>query len=258
MYQKFDVMLRMISTLRRLLLILIIMLISSACLLQYEYYKFEQELKRVNNSFSTLSLEKDEKQISITKLATLVNTSKPQKPVQELDDIITLDVDLYNDHSSEFNKIDGEDYLLDIIFQLYRYAPEGMQISAAAAMSYTEGGAGKQGVYKQTNNCFGIKAGPSWKGFVYDRTTQVVYKDYETAKKYGAGNDLFRAYSTMEESVKDYINLISIDRYRECLTAETPENYLIHLLNNGYGEKTSYSVWLYVINIYDLESYDLN
>lgn len=252
-------MLRTMNILRRLLLLLLFILILCVCLLQYEYYVFKKEYLTPSKCVPTIQvLEVDSQHASIDSLTVITPPITPIKLEEPEPDIITLDVYLYNDHDTEFNKIDGEEYLLDIIVQLYRYAPDDLHVSAAAAMSYTEGGAGKQGVYKQTNNCFGITAGPTWTGYVYDRTAKVVYKDYETAKKYGAGSDLFRAYNSMEESVKDYISLVTGNYYKDCLTTDCPEEYLMSLLEKGYGEAHSYSVWLAVMHMYNLKDYDLN
>lgn len=180
--------------------------------------------------------------------------TEPEKPV-ELPDIITVDVKLYNEYSENFNPEDGMKYLNDIKFYLEKYAPDGMYLSAASAMSYTEGGSGKKGVYRTTNNCFGIRATPQWDGYVFARSTCKVYKDYATAMKYGA-SDLFRAYDSMEDSVKDYVALISGDYYCGALQTESPKEYLRYILNKGYGEDHLLGMWLGVIDIYDLYEFD--
>ena len=169
--------------------------------------------------------------------------------------IKTIEVRLFNDHKLDFNLIDGRAYLDVVSIYLHKYAPEGMYLSAALAQAYTEGGAGKAGVYTLTNNCFGITATPSWEGYVFSRTTQLVYKDYSTAKAYGA-TDLFRAYDSIEDSVIDYVSLIQTERYDEALFTTSPKEYLSHLLNNGYGEKESLYVWMEMIDLYDLHEVD--
>ena len=182
-----------------------------------------------------------------------------EESVEEIiipDIITTLEVKLYNDTSAGFNLIDGRKYIEDIISYLKLYAPEGMFYSAASAMAYTEGGSGKSGVYTATNNCFGIRAYSSWDGYVYARSTGKVYKDYQTAVQCGA-SDFFRAYDSMEDSVKDYIKLISGDYYCAALETETPADYLAYVLSKGYGEAELHNMWLGVINIYDLTQYDM-
>lgn len=170
-------------------------------------------------------------------------------------DTITVNVKLYNNASEGFNKADGEEYLKDIYKYLKANAPDGMFYSAALAMSYTEGGAGKKGVYTRTNNCFGIRAGNGWDGYVYARSTGQVYKDYATSQKYGA-TDLFRAYNSMEDSVKDYIRLISGSRYYGALETDSPKEYLRYVLSKGYGESGLLDMWIGVINNYNLTQYD--
>ena len=194
---------------------------------------------------------------------TLPETEEPETtlpPVVEpevVPDIITtIEVKLYNDHPDDFNLVDGRAYLEDIVGYLRQYAPDGMLISAASAMAYTEGGAGKKGVYPYTNNCFGIRAYSSWNGYVYSRSTGLVYKDYDTAVSYGA-SDFFRAYNSMEESVIDYINLISGNYYNKVLETNSPAEYFSYVLSKGYGEPELYEMWLGVMDIYDLTQYDV-
>lgn len=172
----------------------------------------------------------------------------------EKDDIIFLGVKLYNDKSPTFNMTDGTEYLDDIAMLLKRYAPEDMLISAACAIAYTEGGSGKSGVYTVTNNCFGLRAGSTWDGYVFARSTGRVYKDYKTAVEYKAF-DLFRAYDSMEESVLDFINVMQ-NNYNEVLGTSTPRAYFKQLLSRGYGTKDIFSTWMYIVNLYDLTQYD--
>lgn len=180
---------------------------------------------------------------------------EPEPVIEELPDIITVDVKLYNNNKEGFNTVDGKEYLNDIKSYLEKYAPDGMFLSAASAMAYTEGGAGKQGIYKSTNNCFGIRAVPSWEGYVYARSTGKVYKDYKTSQKYGA-KDLFRAYDNMEDSVKDYVSLISGDYYCGALKTDSPKEYLRYIINKGYGETSLLNMWLGLIDMYDLKEFD--
>lgn len=114
-----------------------------------------------------------------------------------------------------------------------------MWISAALAQAYTEGGAGKQGIYTQTNNCFGIMAGPKWNGRVYKT------KD----------GRCFRSYRTMEESVLDYILLIQ-NQYTGALQTTSPEDYLNYLLSRNYGESWMLKQWCSIIYAFNLKQYD--
>ena len=183
------------------------------------------------------------------------NTSKEE--IENIPDIIELPVVLYNQHKEGFNMIDGADYLNDIATLLQKYAPKELRISAGCAMAYTEGGSGKKGLYTLTNNCFGIKAYSNWTGHVYSRSTGKVYKDYQTAKAYGA-EGLFRAYNSMEESVVDYIELMTHSYYDEVLNVSSDAEYFNYVLQKGYGEFELYSTWLYVVDLYDLTQYNRN
>lgn len=181
----------------------------------------------------------------------------PVVPEITYPDIITdIEVKLYNNNKPGFNPIDGAEYCKDIAALLTKYAKPGIRIGAGCAMAYTEGGAGKQGVYSRANNCFGIRANQHWNGWVFSRSTQTVYKDYATAVKYGA-SDFFRAYPNMEESVKDYIKLIQNNRYGKVLTMDNDYDYLHHIVNQGYGPKHLADDWLWLIKYYNLTQYDI-
>lgn len=172
------------------------------------------------------------------------------------DIIYNIPVKLYNAYNTGYNQVDGRAYIEDIAALLIKHAPVGLRISSACAMAYTEGGSGKTGVYSATNNCFGIRATPTWSGWVYSRTTGAVYKDYTTARHYGA-QDLFRAYPNIEASVVDYINLLSNERYDGIFDVTTDAEYFNFLLNRGYGEKHMKNTWLSIVALYDLTQYNI-
>lgn len=182
---------------------------------------------------------------------------KPAIPESQPDIITDIQVKFYNDHQEGFNPVDGRQYLEDIATLLQKHAPEGLRISCGCAMSYTEGGSGKKGVYSRTNNCFGIRATPGWEGWVFARSTQTVYKDYATAVSYGA-SDFFRAYPTMEDSVIDYIRHMTNNRYNAVLTMDNNKDYLNHIVDQGYGEKHLAADWLWLIDYYDLDQYNID
>lgn len=166
-----------------------------------------------------------------------------------------ITVKIYNEHSDSYNLDDAMLYIADVIPLIQKHKPDGMWTSAVMAQAYTEGGAGKSGIYTRTNNMFGIMAGPNWGGYVYSRSTGLVYKNYSTARVYGA-TGLFRAYSTMEESVIDYMNLIQSEYYEGALKTESPQQYLLYLLNRNYGENYMINTWIQVINKFNLTQYD--
>lgn len=178
--------------------------------------------------------------------------------VSDYEDIVSdISVRLYNDFSIGLNSVDGEAYIRDIASLLTKHAPVGLRISAGCAMAYTEGGAGKYGIYVKTNNCFGIMATPGWDGWVYSRTTGLVYRNFTIATRYGA-KGLFRAYPTIEESVVDYINLIMGEHYNAVLTMDNDADYFNYVLHQGYGETHMVYTWLSLVNMYDLTQYNID
>lgn len=211
-------------------------------------------LENSDESFTDASESESESSLEDTIIPELGTYEEDIEMIEE-DDIIFLDVKFYNDKSPTFNMTDGTKYLDDIATLLKRYAPEDMLISAACAIAYTEGGAGKSGVYTVTNNCFGLRAASTWDGYVFARSTGRVYKDYKTAVAYQA-YDLFRAYDSMEESVIDFINVIE-NNYNGALKSKTSKAFFKYLLARGYGNKDIFSTWMYLINLYDLTQYDM-
>lgn len=131
----------------------------------------------------------------------------------------------------------------------------GVPVSAALAQAYTEGGAGKYGVYTVTNNLFGIMATPEWSGWVYGKENGRVYWSYKSAV-YTGNKTIFKAYSDIHESIQDYLELVSTNiRYSKALF-QSSYIYLSELVKNGYGEQHMYQVWMTIIEQYELEKYD--
>ena len=91
---------------------------------------------------------------------------------------------------------------------------------------------------------------------MFSRSTQTVYKDYKTAVNYGA-TDFFRAYPSMEDSVKDYVFHMSNERYNKALTMDNDADYLYHIVNQGYGPKHLANDWLWLIDYYNLNQYNI-
>lgn len=166
-----------------------------------------------------------------------------------------IKVHLYNTHKTTFNRQDASLYFADIYRLLKIHYVDGVWCSAVLAQAYTEGGAGKTGVYTNTNNLFGMMASSTWDGYVYSRSTKIVYESYEVAKKHGA-KDLFRAYGSINESIRDYLKLVQRDNYKSALSAKSPRAYLKELLKNGYGTSSMLNTWVTVINMFDLTTYD--
>lgn len=108
--------------------------------------------------------------------------------------------------------------------------------SVCIAQACLETGYGTSSLMVKANAVFGIK-GTNWKGKVYNAKTKECYD----GKNYVDINDTFRAYDSIEESVKDYYDLIvnnkryskavNVTDYKECITA---------IKNGGYATSPTY------------------
>lgn len=165
---------------------------------------------------------------------------------------IAIEVRIYNRNDDDYNKADGILFFEDLMRICKVLDYEGIPLEAMLAQAYTEGGAGKRGVYTMSNNLFGIRAGANWKGYVYARNLKKTFVNYETARAFG-GEDLFRAYPNIAESIKDYINLIRTSELYKGALHKSAKKYLKYITKRGYGDESMVSVWLNVIKIYKLK-----
>ena len=162
-------------------------------------------------------------------------------------------VNIYDRVDEKLNKADGEFFFADLIGICKTICSlEGIPLEALLAQAYTEGGAGKQGVYRMSNNLFGIRAGRIWDGYVYSRDLGKTFINFDAACKAG-GRDLFRAYEDMEESVNDYIMLIRNSYLYRGALGKSAKRYLKHLVEHGYGSEDMVDVWMNVIKTYKLK-----
>ena len=214
---------------------------------------FEFPPQSLPNEASTSSQEEESLEPSSQEIP---ESSESEISLFEVPEEEPFTVKLYNEHGTGFNQKDAQLYFDDLYYYLSYYRVEGLWISAALAQAYTEGGAGKVGIYTKTNNCFGITAGPNWTGRVYARGTGQTYDNWALAKASRATGLYFRVYSSMEESVVDYIALIST-KYPNALNTISPQLYLYSLVLSGYGEKATYNMWCSVIKQFNLIQYDL-
>ena len=161
-------------------------------------------------------------------------------------------VNIYDRAAEKLNAEDGNYFFADLIGICKTYSLDDIPLEALLAQAYTEGGAGKQGVYRMSNNLFGIRAGRIWDGYVYSRDLGKTFISFDAACKAG-GRDLFRAYEDMEESVNDYIKLIrNSNLYRGAL-GKSAKRYLKHLVEHGYGSEDMVDVWMSVIKTFKLK-----
>jgi flagellum-specific peptidoglycan hydrolase FlgJ len=92
---------------------------------------------------------------------------------------------------------------------------------------------------RKSNNFFGIKAGPSWKGEIYRIDTGEQHKD---GTPYTEKMAKFRKYATVEDSIKDYIKLITNSHYKSVgvTTAPNVRAQFEALKRGGYMTATHY------------------
>lgn len=105
------------------------------------------------------------------------------------------------------------------------------------AQSACETGWGGSFMMMQAKAVFGIKATSSWKGKVYSARTKECYDGVN----YTSITDCFRAYDSYSDSVKDYFELMTLNRYKASLDPNnTPEQCITHIKNGGYATSPTY------------------
>jgi len=118
----------------------------------------------------------------------------------------------------------------------------GVDPRLLVAQAALETGWGKHQIKNEdgstSHNLFGIKANNSWQG---DRA-KVMTSEYEQGSVKRINAD-FRAYSSYEESFKDYIGFISDNhRYRDAVkNAHDPSRYINELQQAGYATDPNYA-----------------
>lgn len=133
--------------------------------------------------------------------------------------------------------------------------------SVVIAQAICETGWGQSKIMMKANAIFGIKANKNWKGKVYNSKTKECYDGVN----YTTITDCFRAYNSLEESIRDYFDLIcGLDRYKKALHCRNYKECIQEIKNGGYATSPSYVdtiVQLIIKNnlkIYDVESVDNN
>lgn len=130
--------------------------------------------------------------------------------------------------------------------------------SITIAQAILESNWGESNLFKESNNLFGIKADPSWKG---------EYVTFET-KEYHSQmiKDKFRKYDSVEDSITDHSNFLSENkRYEEggVFEAKTYKKQALALQESGYstaedenGNKTYAQMLERLIRQYNLQLID--
>jgi LysM repeat protein len=126
--------------------------------------------------------------------------------------------------------------------------------SVVIAQAICESGWGQSTIMMKANAIFGIKAGSSWKGKVYNTKTKECYDGIN----YTTITDTFRAYDSLEESIRDYFELIcKATRYKNALFTESPKACITAIKNGGYATSPTYiNTIMSIINSNNLTQYD--
>jgi mannosyl-glycoprotein endo-beta-N-acetylglucosaminidase/stage II sporulation protein P len=93
---------------------------------------------------------------------------------------------------------------------------------------------------QEANNYFGIKADKSWKGKRYNIATG----ENKPSGEYYVINDDFRAYSSVEDSLRDYINFLKTNpRYKKngVFEAKNVKDQAEALKRSGYATAPNYA-----------------
>lgn len=128
---------------------------------------------------------------------------------------------------------------------------QGIYPSLILAQSALESGFGQSDLARVHHNFFGIK-----------RTAQESSAAYQTEEVLGGESVTvtanFRAYDSVEDSVKDYAVLVgTLPRYRGVVEANSPEEAARALVQGGYATDPAYAEKLiHMIQTYDLKQYD--
>lgn len=126
--------------------------------------------------------------------------------------------------------------------------------SVCIGQAALETGWGRSSLMTKANAFFGIKAGSSWKGKVYSAKTQECYDGVN----YTTITDTFRAYDSLEESVKDYYDLITgSSRYAAACNVKDAKEAITAIHKGGYATSPTYVTnVMSVINSNNLTKYD--
>lgn len=130
--------------------------------------------------------------------------------------------------------------------------------SVAMAQAALETGYGTSKMMVKANAYFGIKAGSSWTGKVYNSATTEVYDSIAVAT-----TAVFRAYDSKAESVADYYSLIlNSSRYAEARSYYpsqilSPYATIYAIWDGGYATDPNYvGKIMDIIDSYDLTEWD--
>ncbi|MDD7622613.1 MAG: glucosaminidase domain-containing protein [Candidatus Onthovivens sp.] len=126
--------------------------------------------------------------------------------------------------------------------------------SVVIAQAICESGWGQATIMMKANAIFGIKATSNWKGRVYNANTKECYDGVN----YTNINACFRAYNSLEESIKDYFDLIlGLSRYKNAINCSSPLACITAIKKGSYATSPTYiNTIMSIINANNLTKYD--
>ena len=154
------------------------------------------------------------------------------------------------------NRIDFINLIKDIVISENNKRGKPLYPSVVIAQAILETGWGDSEIMMKAKAIFGIKATSSWQGKVYNAKTKECYDGVS----FTTINDCFRAYDSLEDSIKDYFNLIcNSSRYRNALKTDSPESCITAIKNSGYATDTHYiDSIMRIIDENNLQQYDVS
>lgn len=124
--------------------------------------------------------------------------------------------------------------------------------SAAISQACIESGYNTSLLSLKYHNYFGMKCGSAWKGPSVNMATKEEYNSTLVSIR-----DNFRVYPDMISGVKGYYDFISTKRYANLKDANTAEEYLKLIKQDGYATSSSYvNTCMNVVLKHDLTIYD--
>lgn len=122
------------------------------------------------------------------------------------------------------------------------YGYGNAQVWTCIAQACNESAYGCSTLMKKANAFFGIKANQCWidqakyGGLVYNAGTKECYD----GKTYVGITACFRAYKSMEDSVRDYYDLLAYNRYKACLNKTNVKDCISAIKAGGYATAPEY------------------
>lgn len=148
-----------------------------------------------------------------------------------------------------------QNYIESVYNALKKHAPAYniKCYSAIISQAIIESAWGLSTLASKYNNHFGLKCGSSWKGKSVNLATKEEYQ-------VGVVTDIrdnFRAYNSLEEGVKGYLEFINTKRYSNLKGVTDYKTYITLIKQDGYATSSSYiNTLINVVEQYNLTKYD--